>query len=176
MEKHDYILYAAAISEGGAGKELNDNDIANQLKHNNLAWLHMDARSPKTKEWLAENLTYLDPLIIDALLAEETRPRIAEYENGALLILRGVNLNENADPEDMISILLWIDEHRIISLERRPLKAVKDIQERLSNGNGPKNSGDFINLLCARLFERMEPVLSDLDERLDNRRTSHRTS
>ena len=48
---------------------------------------------------------------------------------GVLLILRGVILNENASPEDMVSIRLWIDPHRIISLQRRKLKAVGDLAE-----------------------------------------------
>jgi zinc transporter len=101
-------------------------------------------------------------------LAEETRPRIVEFDEGALMILRGVNLNENAKPEDMISIRLWVDQHRIISVQRRPLKATKDIQSTLQEGKGPKNAGDFICALASRLFERMEPIFSDLDERLDD--------
>ena len=85
-----------------------------------------------------------------------------------MMILRGVNLNENASPEDMISIRLWIDASRIISVQKRDLKAVRDIRDRLSNCNGPKNAGDFITALAGRLFERMEPVFSELDERLDD--------
>ena len=46
----------------------------------------------------------MDSIITDALLADETRPRIVEFESGFLLVLRGVNLNEHAKPEDMISI------------------------------------------------------------------------
>lgn len=82
-------------------------------------------------------------------------------------ILRGVNLNADSRPEDMISIRIWIDAHRIVTVERRPLKATKDIYERLMNGKGPKNSGEFIGALASRLFDRMEPVFSDLDENLD---------
>jgi len=87
---------------------------------------------------------------------------------GALMILRGVNLNENAQPEDMVSIRLWIDSHRIISVRRRKLKAVADIEQKLAEGKGPKNAGDFITMLSSRLFERMEPIFSELDERLDD--------
>ncbi len=110
----------------------------------------------------------LDPLIIDALFAEETRPRILEFDNGALLIMRGVNLNTDAEPEDMVSIRLWVDGSRIISVRKRRLKAVTDLRERLEVGLGPRSAGDFLTQLAARLFERMEPVFSELDERLDD--------
>jgi zinc transporter len=161
-------LHAYAISGDGHGRALNDQEASEIAKSDALAWVHLDARDPAARQWLEEEIPYLDSIIVSALLADETRPRIAEYDEGALLILRGVNLNENAQPEDMVSIRLWIDAHRIISVQRRPLKAVKDIVSSFAHGKGPKNSGDFITMLAANLFERMEPVFLDLDEALDD--------
>ncbi len=166
--ENNHIIHGWEIKGDGKGDLLGGQDISDTIKADTLAWVHLDATHPETRQWLTTELTYLDNIIIDALLAEETRPRILEFEKGALLILRGVNLNENEQAEDMISIRLWIDQHRIISIQRRPLKATKDIQERLMAGKGPKNSGDFITALSNRLFERMEPVFSELDERLDD--------
>jgi len=84
------------------------------------------------------------------------------------LILRGANLNENAEPEDMISLRIWIDPHRIITMRRRKLKAVQDIKQKLETGAGPTDAGDFLATLTLRLFERMEPVIVDLNERVDD--------
>ncbi len=162
------ILHACKIEGDGHGAPLTGDAISKTIKDDALAWVHLDANDPASRTWLEREISYLDHIIIGALLAEETRPRILQFEEGALLILRGVNLNENAKAEDMISIRLWVDQHRIISLQRRPLKAIKDIQERLKDGKGPKNSGDFVVALTSRLFERMEPVFSELDERLDD--------
>ncbi|MAK65138.1 MAG: zinc transporter ZntB, partial [Maricaulis sp.] len=151
------ILYAAAIDGEGGGTLLSHGDIAAHIKADSLAWIHLDALHADSRAWIKDELDYLDPLIVDALLADETRPRLVEFDQGALMILRGVNLNQDAQPEDMVSIRLWIDAHRIITIQRRPLKAVKDIQEKLATGQGPRHSGDFIAMLSARLFERMEP-------------------
>ncbi len=101
-------------------------------------------------------------------LEDETRPRVVQHDDGVIMILRGVNLNEGMDPEDMVSIRLWVDKHRIISLQKRQLRAVKDICSDLENAQGPKNSGDFCVQLVRNLFQRMEPVLVELDERTDN--------
>lgn len=161
------ILFACELVGNGTGAHVPNELVPEKIKSDALTWVHLDANLAETKLWLKKEVNYLDSIITDALLADETRPRMLEFENGALMILRGVNLNENADPEDMISIRLWIDDARIITLQRRSLKAVKDIRERLENGNGPKNAGDFITMLSDRLFSRMEPVFSDLDERLD---------
>lgn len=168
MDGNQGILHALKIEGDGTGTELRGEAISKTIKDDALAWVHLDAAHPDSRNWIETELTYLDSIIVDALLAEETRPRIIEFESGVLMILRGVNLNENARPEDMISIRIWIDQHRIISVRRRRLKAVIDIKDRLVAGKGPKNSGDFIAMLSTRLFERMEPVFSDLDENLDD--------
>lgn len=161
------IITACSIDGKGGGVNLNETNLIKLLKDDKLAWVHLDATHPDTRGWLQQNVSYLDNIILDALLADETRPRLMDIEDGTLMILRGMNLNENAEPEDMISIRLWVDAHRIITLQRRSLKAVTDIHERLMEGKGPKESGDFIAQLTARLFERMEPVMTDLDEQTD---------
>ncbi|MHA6288737.1 zinc transporter ZntB [Maricaulis sp. CAU 1757] len=162
------ILYSAAINGDGYGELLTADRTSAIIRDDTLAWVHLDGRNPQTRAWIETELDYLDPLATDALLAEETRPRVVEFERGMLLILRGVNLNADAQPEDMISLRLWIDPHRIVSVQLRSLKAVTDIQERLAAGNGPRHPGEFVALLSARLFERMEPVMTELSTRLDD--------
>ncbi|MEM7070991.1 MAG: zinc transporter ZntB [Pseudomonadota bacterium] len=142
--------------------------ISKQIKTNRLTWVHMDANHANTRKWLENQSSYLDPLICEALLSDETRPRMTQINNGVLVILRGVNLNPKSNPEDMVSIRLWIDAHRIISVCKRKLKAISDIEEKIKAGKGPKNSGEFICMLVSKLFERIESVLTDLDETTDN--------
>lgn len=168
MSEENGIIHACTIDGKGGGKELSGDDIGKEIKSADLAWVHLDANNPEARGWLEREVSYLDQIVLDALLAEETRPRMLECGNGVLLILRGVNLNEGADPEDMVSIRLWVDAQRIISIRKRKLKAVQDIRQRISEGKGPKNAGDFISMLSMRLFERMEPILTDLDGRTDD--------
>ncbi|MDH5721919.1 MAG: zinc transporter ZntB [Alphaproteobacteria bacterium] len=164
----DGIIHGCSIEGDGSGQNLEGKALSALIKDDKLAWVHLDANDPATEIWLKRELSYLDDIIIDALLEDETRPRILEFGEGVLMILRGVNLNENAQPEDMISIRLWIDKHRIISIQRRKLKAVGDIQALLMEGKGAKNSGDFVVMLLEHLFDRMEPVFLGLDEVLDD--------
>ena len=164
---NEHILLTFGFDGNGGGARLSTEDISNRLKDDRLVWTHLDANHPDTRDWLNKELAYLDPFIIEALLVEETRPRMTKINQGLLLILRGMNFNENTMPEDMVSIRLWVDDHRIISLRRRTLKAVRDIEERIIDGRGPKDSGDFICMLSALLIARMEPVLSDLAEKMD---------
>ena len=164
----EHVLLAYTFHNGKA-ESLSGSAIAEQIKSTeSLAWVHMDANHADTKSWLEKEAQYLDPFIIEALLADETRPRMTQVGDGVLLILRGVNLNKDSDPEDMVSIRLWVDQYRIISLRRRKLKAIWDIDEKIKTGKVPKDAGHFVCMLVSRLFERMEPVLSELDELTDD--------
>ncbi len=169
MESNEQgIFHAYTIDGDGAGHVLTGDDISETIRSKKLAWVHMDANNPGTRKWLEQEVSYLDHIVLNALLAEETRPRIMEFDKGILMILRGVNLNEDAKPEDMVSVRVWIDANRIITVRKRKLKAVQDIRALLEEGKGPKDSGDFLCMLTGRLFERMEPILTDLDEQTDD--------
>jgi len=161
------IIFSYAFDNQGGGTALKGEQISETLHDEALGWVHMDANHPDTRPWLEKEVGYLDLYIIDALLAEETRPRMVQIGDGVLLILRGVNLNEHAEPEDMVSIRLWVDPHRIISLRKRKLLAIRDIEAQLLEGKGPKDAGQFVCMLSARMFERMEPVLAELDDTTD---------
>ena len=163
----DFVLRALEFDGNGGASPIAMEAMTAALQSEATTWIHLDANFTETRKWLVDTLPLPDELIIDALLAEETRPRLVSYEEGTMIILRGVNLNENADPEDMVSIRIWIYGNNIISVRLRRLKAILDISERLENGRGPRTVGDFITTLIARLFERMEPVLQSLDDQLD---------
>lgn len=161
------ILFSYEIKKDGHGVRIDGDTITKTIKSKKLGWVHLNAKHPDARNWLHDNVSYLDEGILDALLADETRPRVSEIDDGLLVILRGVNLNKDAKPEDMISIRMWIDSERIITTQRRELKAVQDIRDALEKGNGPRDAADFLCDLSSHLFIRMEPTILGLDERTD---------
>ncbi len=168
MSEHEHILAAYEFDENGGGKKLTSSEIQSSINSLKPAWVHLDANHSDTKKWLEKEFPEMQPLVLQALLEDETRPRITEIDDGILLILRGANLNDNSQPEDMVSIRLWVDKRGIISLRKRKLRAIGDIEDSIKAGLGPKSTSEFICLLIDRLFKRMEPVLASLDERTDN--------
>lgn len=137
-----------------------------------FVWSHWDRSSAATHEWLealaeSEGPERLDPLVVEALLEEETRPRCWSNERGLLLILRGVNLNPGADPEDMVSIRLWIESTRVITIRKRRLLAVQAVRDTYAQGQGPDSVGDLLVAVTTGLTERLSPVIEELDDRTD---------
>ena len=64
-----------------------------------------------------------------------------------------MNCNENSDPEDMVSTRLWIDDHRIISVQKRHLSAIDDVVEEIHQRRGPRNSAEFLVMLTQNLMK-----------------------
>jgi zinc transporter len=167
-QNNGHIIFSYSFSEDGKAEKIVGDQIIEELKNQGLAWVHLDANHEKTAKWLQSEVSYLDHLIIDALMMEETRPRIVEFESGFLIILRGVNLNKNSEPEDMISIRMWIDEDRIISVQRQDLKAVFDIKDQIESGKAIKNSGEFLYNLLYQILLVTSPFLYDLTDKIDD--------
>lgn len=165
-EEHG-IIYAYEFLPDGKNLALHGHEIEERIKDDIPTWIHMDALNEQTRVWLQDNVEELDHYTIQSLLEQETRPRLYDSKDGLMIILRGVNLHQGADPEDMISIRLWVDERSIISTQKRPLASVTDIKNLLDMGNGPQNASDFLVLLITRLIFHMEEVLRGLNDRID---------
>ncbi|MGB0748024.1 MAG: zinc transporter ZntB [Magnetospiraceae bacterium] len=159
------LICAYGMDGAGGGTEIDWPAVNAWTPENGHLWVHLDAHGPQVRQWL-RNDAKLDAFVVEGLLAEETRPRCEQFPNGVLLVLRGVNLNPGAEPEDMVSIRLWVDAHRVISTRIRQLMAVQDIRDQFAAGEGPVSAGHLVARLGARLTERMGPVLEDLGETL----------
>jgi len=166
MTEEQGLVTASILDGRGGGREVGWPEIEAWTPDRGVLWVHLDRGAEDANAWLRQG-SGLDPLVVDALLAEETRPRTVAVGRGLLVILRGVNLNPGADPEDMVSLRMWIDAERIVSVRLRRLMAVQDIRESLARGSGPTAPGDFLVDIATRLVERMGPVIDDLDDRTD---------
>lgn len=129
-------------------------------------WAHLRLGADETPGLL--KAAGLDDFVIDALMADETRPRCTVHGEGVILNLRGVNLQKGADVEDMISVRLWLTAERVIGVWRRPLTATGDLLASIERGRGPVTPGDFVSRLVLRLADRAEPAVADLNECVDD--------
>lgn len=163
------ILLAYAFDGKGGGEAFAGQAVAAQVAaKDRFAWVHLDASHPDTQAWLETEIDYLDPFVIKALLEDETRPRMMQIDDGALLILRGVNLNADSSPEDMVSLRMWFDGSRVISLRRRKLGAITELERKINAGKGPRDAAHFVGMLLSLMIERIEPVLTDLSDATDD--------
>jgi zinc transporter len=132
-----------------------------------LHWVHLDSDDPEDERWLRESSGLSEPQC-DSLLAEATRPIAVTTERGVLVILRGLFLMEGSYAGDMVSLRLWVTPDQVVTLCRRPVKAVERVAEDLLHGKGPWSSAELMTQLIEYLQDPIGEALIELDERLDD--------
>lgn len=161
------FLYSYLLDGKGRGITLNIGALDQWTVDAGKLWLHLDVSDPGSYRWLTRESGLPDGAI-DALLAEETRPRSAVSEHGLLVILRGVNTNPGEDPEDMVSVRVWVDADRVISSQRRQLLSIQDLAEALDAARGPVRPGELLAVLVERLADRIGGFVDAIDNKLDD--------
>lgn len=165
-DQQEGLVFAYVLDGQGGGREAGWNELRDWRPESGFLWAHVDYSAAAVQQWLEEE-SGIDPLIVEALIAEETRPRSLTAHDGLLVILRGVNLNPGADPEDMVALRVWVESGRAVSMRRRRVMAVQDVEESIASCTGPTGPADLIVQLADRLVLRMGAVLSELDETVD---------
>ncbi|KJY82735.1 magnesium transporter [Vibrio galatheae] len=129
-------------------------------------WYHCQRDAVGIREWLEKHP--LPEAVIDSLLADDTRPRFEQYGSDCfLIILRGINLNEGAQPDDMLSLRIMWYKGALISTRKVPSKAVSMLIEQLQQGKGPDNLSALLVAIASGISERISTFLAPIDEQLN---------
>ena len=164
------FLHSSILDRRGGFADADLPSLLEWTRDQGILWVHIDVKDDASRLWLRD-VSGVEPSIVDALVADETRPRSFSTENGLLVVLRGVNTNPAEDPEDMVSIRLWIEHDRIISTRRRRLLSVVDIRDSLEQGNGPKSTGGFLAALTGKLADRIGDFVDSIEDRVGDGQT-----
>jgi zinc transporter len=160
MNDDTHALFSMRFNgEGGVSEDSSDESA--------FLWRHIDIVDGDTEAWLIEELG-IDPVVSHALVTEDTRPRSLRVGTGIMFIMRGFNFNEGADIDDLVSLRMWVDGDRAVTLRHRRLFAPRDVKAALENGLGPKDAGEFMVAITDALASRMAEGVHNLEARADD--------
>jgi zinc transporter len=131
-----------------------------------LNWTHVNFSDPTDATWIRKE-SGISPIVAEALLSDESRPRALHLDEGILIILRGVNLNPGSEVEDMISVRLWLEKDRVVTASRRPLKSLDLIRKQNEQGQGPGSPGAFALELINRLSKFIGEVTDGIESKIE---------
>jgi zinc transporter len=163
---HDGLISALLLDGRGGARQVEWAEVRAWTPETGVLWVHLDRTKADAEHYLRHEAG-LDGVVADTLLAADTRPRMVPQGPGLIVSLRGVNFNPGADPEDMISVRLWIQKGRIITSRARRSMATQDVQERLARGQGPKDEIDCLFELAKSLLMRVGHVIDELSDAVD---------
>lgn len=164
-QMEESLLHALRLDGKGGALTLTEEELAARAGPGGWCWIHVDYTGPDTGRRLSA-IDGIDPVVAEALLTVETRPRVSVVGDGLLIALRGVNLNPGADPEDMVAVRIWIDDRRAITSLRRRMLSLDDVVTALHEKRGPVDGPDFLVTLCGSIVDRIEPVVEEAEDRV----------
>ena len=170
-EEIEGFLHTVVLNRHGGAEEIDLPAMMQWSKEQGVLWVHIDVSDEASRIWLSD-VSGVEEQVVDTLLAEETRPRSQATDQGLLVVLRGVNTSPEEDPEDMVSVRVWIEPDRIITTRRRRVLSVQDIRALLESGKGPNSSGEFLAALVERLADRIGDFVDSIEERLGDAESS----
>ncbi|WP_407334182.1 CorA family divalent cation transporter [Enterovibrio sp. 27052020O] len=129
-------------------------------------WYHCQRDADGLRGWLEDNA--IPEAIVDSLLADDTRPRFEHFDDDCfLMILRGINLNEGSQPDDMLSLrILWY-KGALISTRKVPSRSVSGLIAQLEKGEGPTSLSDVIIGMVAGINKHISHFLVPVETLLD---------
>ena len=157
------LVNAYLLDGRGGAEQLDWDGIARWTPSDGALWLNLDYSRPDVERWLGLGAG-IDPVHRDALLDGDPRPRAAGHGEALLLIIRGINVNQGAGPEDMLSIRGWIEPARVVTLRHRQSRSLKAIAADLERGAGPTSVGELTALLIERVLEHIATRVDKLGD------------
>lgn len=133
-------------------------------------WHHLDGRDPDTRAWL-EARSDIPAAAVRALIASETRPRTEQYDSGALINLRGLGATPEDDPDPLVSIRLWASAGCLVSISFYTMEGLAQVRSEMLAGK-LRDPGDLISSLAVHVTERLDPVIADLGDVIDECETT----
>jgi len=131
-----------------------------------VVWHHLKYTDKTARNWIKHKPELSDQARM-TLLNSETRPRAQINENELLLCLRGINFNDTENPEDMISIRLWMNKQTIITSSNHGSQSVRNIRSEFEQNHGPKNAEQLLLTLIENLAKLTDDFVDDMDLKID---------
>jgi zinc transporter len=162
----DGLICAYLFDGRGGGRELNWDEVLAWTPDQGTIWIHLNRTRRSAEDYIRQGAK-LDDTVVEALLAEDTRPRVARQGAGFLVNLRGVNANPGSEPEDMISLRCWVEPRRLITARARRLMAVNEFRNEIVAGRGPLDEMDCLFRLARLILFKVGAVIGELDDGID---------
>jgi zinc transporter len=150
----------------GGGRRIDWDDLSRWTADRGSLWLVLSRDDDRACRWLRED-SGIDPDVAGALLAGASRPRADGSAEGVLIVLRCVDPTPGTEPEDLISIRIWAEPHRVVMLRRERPGFLDEVEARLIRADGPRGPGQLVADAIRGITDRLVSVIETIEEGID---------
>ncbi len=143
--------------------EIMQSSIAGEIEKN---WRHFDSDDDNLRKKL-ESIPGLSFAATKALLADQPRPRYLLDDDAIVLICRMINSDPEQDPEEMVSLRMWCDGSQLVSIAKKNVTLVADVQAALKNSSAPPKASEILLQLIEQLTNQIRINIRALESATD---------
>jgi len=125
--------------------------------YQNPAWQHFHSIEELGNIDVAES-------VLIHLEDDGTRPFLLGVEDGYIINLRAFNFSPDHLNEDMISLRCWITGRRVVTVAKKPIRAVETLAANINKDDTPAS---IWHRLVTELIENMSAVVRELEDKAD---------
>ena len=164
------LRFAMVMSPSGQVSMLDWAGLDDWVPAHGFLWLHMERDDSLVHAWL-NTKSGLDPLLTEALVAEDSRPRVDDVDDALLVVLRGVNRSPDCPPDEasqLVPLHMWVDANRCITLrdKNHNLEALHNLRLVMLSGKGPRTPGALLARIAEKVVDHVGDFITELEETL----------
>ena len=130
---------------------------------NSAVWLHFNLVDSRARDWIA-NCDRIPQVARELLLAADPHIQLEVVEDGLMGAIGDLYYEFQADPDSLGLLRIYIDRGCMISVRRRPLKAIDRLRRDLNAGESIESPMDLMVHLVDLLNDMFDRVVTDLRE------------
>lgn len=165
-EEHNTNSFAITLSgSGGIAETLTTKATSQDSKQ---LWLHINNKEEEGYTDIIKNFGLPD-IVTDALINRANRQKFLKLEDpkGMFLAIKGYIHNQNKLQSNIISLKMWVDENKIITISSGTSPSVEYIVNKLKKSQGPASPMDCFIAITQYSFKSMSEVSYIIFEQVD---------
>lgn len=134
--------------------------------HGGPVWLHFNLADARARKWLSEHAD-LPEAALAMMLDPHPRVRLVSLAGGLIGILEDFHHDFRGDPEGFGELRFFVDERRVISARRHPLKSVDQLHRKLERQHAIASTADWLDQFLALLSDNFAESARELNDQVD---------
>jgi zinc transporter len=130
-------------------------------------WIKLFGDYSDVKSYLKTNEN-IDDYSIDVLTDENPVVTVGEEKDSLIVIVRGIDFNDELNLGSMLSVRIYIKDNKVITAQKRKVRAVEDLENMISANNSIKTIGVFLAKLIGKLCDRVDNKLLEISTKLED--------
>lgn len=125
-------------------------------------WLHFNLVDHRAEEWLREQ-AWLPEAALETLLEDEPHVHVQLLQEGFVAVLRDLRHGSEGDEAGFGTLVVYVDERRIVSGRRLPLRSLDRLRRDVGRGQELQSSVALFEHLVECLTDTVESLVAKLE-------------